>query len=168
MSGVSSISSPLLASLLSSQQSNLLQPANVQAQKSGSANVTDIVSLLGNSTQSNDSLYGLLSGTVGSDSSDSIYNLLLAGANAELMKENPTLVQAILSADQTQAQATADAASSGSSPSQTAGDQVVQDLQNMNLFAMSPDALASALQRYLESRNASSQAAPGSQINQTV
>jgi hypothetical protein len=84
------------------------------------------------------------------------------------MKENPTLVQAILSADQTQPQTAGDAASSGSSPSQTAGDRVVQDLQNMNLFAMSPDALASALQRYIESRNAAAQAASGFYVNQTV
>ena len=168
MSGVSGISSPLLASLLSGQQPSLLQPTKGQTQNSGSSNITDIVSLLGNSTQSNDSLYGLLSGIQGSDSSDSIYNLLLAGANAQLMKENPSLVQAILSADQTQAQTTGDAASSGSSPSQTARDQVVQDLQNMNLFAMSPDALASMLQRYLEARNAAAQATSGSQVNQTV
>jgi hypothetical protein len=168
MSGVSGISSPLLASLLGSQQSNLLQPNNGQAQNSGSTDVTDIVSLLGNSTQSNDSLYGLLSGIQGSDSSNSTYSLLLAGANAQLMKENPTLVQAILSADQTQAQTTGDAGSSGSSSSQTAGDQVVQDLQNMNLFAMSPDALASMLQRYLESRNAAAQAASTPQVNLTV
>ncbi len=168
MSGVSGISSPLLASLLNGQQSNLLQPTNGQTQNPGAANITDIVSLLGNSTASNDSLYGLLSGIQGSGSSDATYNLLLAGANAQLMKDNPTLVQAILSAEQPQAQTTGGEASSGSSPSQTAGDQVVQDLQNMNLFAMSPDALASMLQRYLEARNAAAQATSGSQVNQTV
>jgi hypothetical protein len=168
MSGVSGISSPLLASLLNGQKSNLLQPTNGQTQNSGSANITDIVSLLGNSTASNDSLYGLLSGIQGSGSGDATYNLLLAGANAQLMKENPTLIQAILSAEQPQAQTTGNEASSGSAPSQTAGDQVVQDLQNINLFAMSPDALASMLQRYLESRNATAQAMSGSQVNQTV
>jgi hypothetical protein len=168
MSGVSGISSPLLASLLNGQQSNLLKPANGQAQNSGPANITDIVSLLGNSTASNDSLYGLLSGIQGSGSSDATYNLLLAGANAQLMKENPTLVQAILSAEQSQAQTTGGEASTDSAPSQTTGDEVVQDLQNINLFAMSPDALASMLQRYLESRNAAVQATSGSQVNQTV
>ena len=158
---MSGISSSLLMGLLDSQQSNLVRATNTQAQSAESAESTDIVTLLGASTASGDSLYGLLSGTDGSDSSDSMYNLLLAGANAQLMKDNPTLVQAILSADQTQSQTTGAGA-------QTTDTQVLHDLQNLNLLTLSPDTLSSLLQRYLQSKNAATQPTSGTQVNQSV
>ncbi|MGD0233404.1 MAG: hypothetical protein ABSC55_02585 [Syntrophorhabdales bacterium] len=166
MASISGISSSLLTSLLNSQQSNLVQETNSQTQTAGSADSTDLVSLLGDSTASDDSLYGLLSGTQGSDSSDSTYNLLLAGANAQLMKDNPTLVQAILSADQTQT--TSAGTSSGSTQAQTTGTQELQDLQNLDLLTMSPATIASVLQQYLQSKNTATQPTSGSQVNQTV
>jgi hypothetical protein len=168
MSGISSISSSLLTNLLNSQQSNITQATSSQAQDAGSAETADLVSLLGGSMTSDDSLYGLLSGTQGSDSSDSTYNLLLAGANAQLMKDNPTLVQAILWADQTQTQTTGAEASSGSTQSQTTGTQALQDLQNINLLTIGPENLASLLERYLQSKNAAADPSSGSQINQNV
>ena len=168
MSGISSISSSLLTNLLNGQQSNVAQATSNQAQDAGSADTTDLVSLLGGSTTSNDSLYGLLSDTQGSDSSDSMYNLLVAGANAQLMKDNPALVQAILWADQTQTQTAGAEASSGSTQSQTTSTQVLQDLQNTNLLTMSPDTLASLLERYLQSKNGATQPTSGSQVDQSV
>ena len=169
MSGVSSISSSLLTNLLNSQQSNPVQATSSQAQDAASADTTDLVSLLGGSTTSDDSLYGLLSGTQGSDPSDSTYNLLLAGANAQLMKDDPTLVQAILWADQTQTQTTGAGTSSGSTQSQTTSTQVLQDLQNTNLLTMIPSTLASVLEQYLQSKNAATtQPTSGSQVNQSV
>ncbi len=166
MSGISGINSSLLTSLLNSQPSNLVQATGSQAQNAGPAGITDLVSLLGGSTASNDPLYGLLSGTQGSDPSDSTYNLLLAGANAQLMKDNPTLAQAILWAEQTQT--TGAGTSSGSTQSQTTGTQALQDLQNTNLLTMDPQTLASLLQRYLQSKNAATQPTSGSQVNQSV
>ncbi len=169
MSGISSISSSLLTNLLNSQQSNQVQASGSQAQDPGSAGITDIVSLLGASTTSNNSLYGLLSGMQGSDSTDSTYNLLLAGANAQLMKDNPALVQAIVSADQGVAQSTDGGTSSGSTSSQTTSTQALNDLQNINLLTMSPDTLASLLEKYLQSKNgAVAQPVSGSQVNQSV
>jgi hypothetical protein len=166
MASISGISSSLLTSLLNGQQSNPVQTASDQVQDAGSADSADLVSLLGDSTASDDSLYGLLSGTQGSDSSDSMYNLLLAGANAQLMKDNPTLVQAILSADQTQT--TSAGTSSGSTQAQTTGTQALQDLQNIDLLTMSPTTIASVLQQYLQSKNSATQSTSGSQVNQSV
>ena len=166
MASISGISSSLLTSLLNSQQSNPVQTASSQVQDAESTDSADLVSLLGNSAAPDDSLYGLLSGTQGSDSSDPTYDLLMAGANAQLMKDNPTLVQAILSADQTQ---TASAGtSSGSTQAQTTGSQALQDLQNINLVTMSPTTIASVLQQYLHSKNAATQSTSGSQVNQSV
>ena len=168
MASISGISSSLLTSLLNSQQSNTVQTASSQAQDAGSADTTDLVSLLGASTASDDSLYGLLSGTQGADSSDSTYNLLLAGANAQLMEDNPTLVQAILSADQTQTQTASAGTSSGSTQAQTTGAQALQDLQNIDLLTMSPTTIASMLQQYLQSKNTATQSTSGSQVDQSV
>jgi len=169
MSDISSITSSLLTSLLSSQQSNLLQAPSSQDQSAGSSEIADIISLLGDgSTTANDSLYGLLDDTQGSDSSDSTYDLLLAGANAQLMENNPTLVQAILSADQTQAQATGAATSSTSTQPQTASTQVLEDLQNINLLTMSPSTVTSMLEQYVQSKNGATQPTSGSQVNQSV
>jgi enterochelin esterase-like enzyme len=95
-----------------------------------------------------------------------MYNLLLAGANAQLMKDNPTLVQAILSADQTQT--TSAGTSSGSTQAQTTGTQALQDLQNIDLLTMSPTTIASVLQQYLQSKNSATQSTSGSQVNQSV
>ncbi len=164
MPAISSISNSLLTNLLNSQQSNTTQAASSQAQDAGSAGITDIVSLLGGSATSNDSLYGLLSG----DSSDATYNLLLAGANAQLMKDNPILIQAILSADQTQTQTNSAEASSGSTQSETTSTQALQDLQNINLLTINPETLASLLERYNQSKNTATESTSGSQINQSV
>jgi hypothetical protein len=166
MASISGISSSLLTSLVNGQQSNPVQTTSGQVQDAGSADSADLVSLLGDSTASDDSLYGLLSGTQGSDSSDSMYNLLLAGANAQLMKDNPTLVQAILSADQTQT--TSAGTSSGSTQAQTTGTQALQDLQNIDLLTMSPTTIASVLQQYLQSKNSATQSTSGSQVDQSV
>ncbi len=169
MSDVSSISSSLLTNLLSSRQSNPANAANSQPQENaGSGGITDIVSLLGGSTASTDPLYGLLSGTQGSDSTDSIYNLLLAGANAQLMKDNPVIAKAILSADQAQAQA--NGTESSDSTQSTTGTQILKDLQNTNLLTMNPESLVSLLEKYIESKNggAATDSSSGSQINQTV
>jgi hypothetical protein len=95
-----------------------------------------------------------------------MYNLLLAGANAQLMKDNPTLVQAILSADQTQT--TSAGTSSGSTQAQTTGTQALQDLQNIDLLTMSPTTIASVLQQYLQSKNSATQSTSGSQVDQSV
>ena len=82
------------------------------------------------------------------------------------MKDNPTLVQAILSADQTQT--TSAGTSSGSTQAQTTGTQELQDLQNLDLLTMSPATIASVLQQYLQSKNTATQSTSGSQVNQSV
>ena len=168
MADISSISNSLLTNLLNTQQSNPIQSAASQAEDPGSTDITDIVSLLGGSTASNSSLYGLLGDSQGSDSSDSTYNLLLSAANAQLMKDNPTLIQAILSADQTQTQTASTEASSGSTQSQTTNTQALQDLQNINLLTINPEDLASLLERYNQSKNTATESTSGSQINQSV
>jgi len=168
MSGISSIGSSLLSNLLASQTSNQISDGASVPQAAGSSGITDIVSLLGESSPANDSLYGLLGATQGSDSTDSIYNLLLAGANAQLIKDNPTIATAILSAEQGQTQAS-DTGSSDSGQS-TLGNQILQGLQNTNLLTINPESFVSLLEKYNESKNSGTTDgnSSGSQINQSV
>ncbi|HVN22883.1 MAG TPA: hypothetical protein VMT71_02850 [Syntrophorhabdales bacterium] len=168
MSDISGISSSLLSNLLNSRQANLIQSAGSQAQSPSSENINDIVSLLGASGSSGDPLYGLLSDTQGSDATASTYNLLLGAVNAQLMKDNPTLVEAFLKAEQAQSQPSDTGTSSGSTQSQQTSSQAVQNLENVDLLSISPQNLTAVLEKYLQSKKATGEPASGSQMNQSV
>ncbi|MGA3173924.1 MAG: hypothetical protein ABSE25_05780 [Syntrophorhabdales bacterium] len=164
MSDISAIGSSLGTSLIS-QLLNPGQAANRQAGSTSSVDA-DIVSLLGSAGASDNSLYNVLGGTQESDSTGSLYDILLSAENAQIMKNDPALTQALLAAEETQT--TAGAASGGSTQAQTTGAQLLQNLQNINLLTVSPDALMSMLQRNIASQSPTAQAATGSQVDQTV
>ena len=162
MSGISSIANSLTSSLLSSLLSGSTTSAN--AQSSGA--VSDIVSLLGGSSSNSDeSLYNIFSGSQGPDPTDPMYSILLSAESASIIQANPSMVQQILSADQTSA---GSSASSGAAASQTTSTQaLVQELENMNLLTIAPDTLMSMLQNDIASQGSAVQAA-SSQVNQTA
>ncbi|HVN72468.1 MAG TPA: hypothetical protein VMU10_10655 [Desulfomonilia bacterium] len=180
MSSVTDISNALLAgSLLNSRQTGSPQTTNDQMQTPVSG-VTDTVSLSNKvklmeneallnaeskaSSGSDSSIFDLLAGNNGTaDSSGSLYNLLLSAENAQLMQANPALVKDIVSREQAKT-----AGDTTSSSSAQAGSQILQDLENMDLLTMSPDTLASIIQKYTGSTDTTTQALPGSQINETV
>jgi hypothetical protein len=167
MSGISSINnSSLISSLLNSQGSNSATPG--LSQISGLNADSDIVSLLGDSTDStgSSSIYSILGGSQGDDSGNAIYNMLLSAENADLMKANPTLVKAVMAAEEAQTQTAESGTSSASS--QTSSSQLLQDLQNVNLLNIDPSTLMSILQNNAASQDASSGNQLGSLINQTV
>ena len=162
MSDISGIANSLTSSLLSSLLSGSTTSANAQ----GSGAVSDIVSLLGGSSSSPDaSLYNIFSGAQGPDSTDPMYSILLSAESASMIQADPSMVQQMLSADQTQA---GSSASSGASGSQTTSTQaLVQELENMNLLTIAPDTLMSMLQNDIASQGSAAQAA-SSQVNQTA
>jgi len=186
MSNITDVSNSLLSSLLlnnqqtdSSQDST--QTTNGETATPASADINDVVSLSNSikemendpllsiegqgGTGSDNSIYNLLSGNQGSsDSSDSLYNIMLSDENAKLMKANPSLVQDIISEEQSQ---TTDSGST-SSTSQSLDAQALQDIENTNLLTMSPDTLISLLQKYTSTENSASQTTPGTQVDQKV
>ncbi len=177
MSSISNVNNSLLSSLLNSLQtgSTSTQASNVQTQASG-ISATDTVSLsnysqeiqnddplldLDNQDGSDNSIDNIFSGSSqgSSDSSDSLYNIMLSDENAKLMQANPGLVQDIISEEQAQ---TTDSSSS-SSMSQSLNSQTIQDIENL-----SPDTLLSILQKYQGSVNSASQTPSATQVDQTV
>ena len=110
------------------------------------------------------SLYNMLSGSQGSDSTDAMYNILLSSESASMMQANPSLVQEILSAGQTSASSST---SSGSESSTTTTQELVQELENMNFLTISPDNLMSLLQNNAASQDTSGTTS-GSTVSQTA
>ena len=181
MSDITDVSNSLLSSLLlRNQQTDSTQTTNGNTTTTASG-INDVVSLSNSikgmendsllsvegqgGTGSDNSLYNLLSGTQGSsDSSDSIYNIMLSDENAKLMQANPSLVQDIISEEQSQ---TTNSGSS-SSASQSLDSQALQDIENTNLLTMSPDTLISLLQKYTGTENSASQTTSGTQVDQKV
>jgi len=140
MSSISSINNSLTSSLLSS----LEQSGSASSTGTGPLSTgidSDIVSLLSGSSPETDdsSLYSALFGSGGSTSTGSLYDILLSAGNASLMESDPTLVNDIIAAGQT-------STSSGSSSGSTSTESLVQQLQNINLLTISPDALLSLIQ----------------------
>lgn len=185
MSSINDVSNSLLSSLLlNNQQTDSAQDptqttnGNTTTPASGSNNVVSLSNYINEiqndplfniegqgGTESDNSIYNLLSGNQGSsDSSDSLYNIMLSDENAKLMQANPSLVQDIISEEQSQ---TTDSGSS-SSTSQSLDSQALQDIENTNLITMSPDTLISLLQKYTSTENPASQTTPGTQVNQIV
>ena len=110
MSDISGIANSLTSSLLSSLLSGSTTSANAQS----SGGVSDIVSLLGGSSSSSDaSLYNIFSGSQGSDSTGAMYSILLSAESASIIQANPSMVQQILSADQTSAGSSASSGAAG-------------------------------------------------------
>jgi len=185
MSNITDVSNSLLSSLLlnnqqtdSSQDSTQTTNGETTTPASG---INDVVSLSNSikemendpllsiegqgGTGSDNSIYNLLSGNQGSsDSSDSLYNIMLSDENAKLMQANPSLVQDIISEEQSQ---TTDSGST-SSTSQSLDSQALQDIENTNLLTMSPDTLISLLQKYTSTENSAAQTTPGTQVDQKV
>jgi hypothetical protein len=185
MSSINDVSNSLLSSLLlNNQQTDSAQDptqttnGNTTTPASGSNDVVSLSNYINEiqndplfniegqgGTESDNSIYNLLSGNQGSsDSSDSLYNIMLSDENAKLMQANPSLVQDIISEEQSQ---TTDSGSS-SSTSQSLDSQALQDIENTNLITMSPDTLISLLQKYTSTENPASQTTPGTQVNQIV
>ena len=153
MSGISSITNSLTSSLLSSLLSGSTSSTDDLGSGSSSAD-SDIVSLLdGSSSGGDSSLYNILSGSQGSDSTNSMYDILLSAESASMMQANPGFVQDILSADQA---AAGSGTSSGSTSSQATSTQdLVQQLENTNLLTMSTDTLTSLLEKNIASQSSS-------------
>jgi len=162
VSDISNITNSLTSSLLSSLLSGS-STTDTQAADSNSI-ASDIVSLLGSSSSTTDgSLYSILSGNQGSDSTDPMYNILLSAESASILQANPSLVQDILTANETSA---GNNTSSGSTSAQTTSTQdLIQELENMNFLSMSPDSLTSLLKGSTASQ-ASPDATSGSLVNQ--
>jgi len=163
MSSVSGVSNSLLNSLLSSSTN---KSASSQADTLKSSINADVVSLLNNSTDPESSVYNILGGTQNLSSEGSMYNLLLSAENAQLMKDNPTLLKALIGAAQTQYQTASDGTSTDSTKSEATGTDILNYIQNINLLTMNPDNLLSILQK--TSENSTAQTASVSQIDQTV
>jgi hypothetical protein len=185
MSNITDISNSLLGSLLLNNQQTDSSTDSTQATNANTttpaSSVIDVVSLSNamkklesdslfniqgqGGTGSDNSIYNLLSGNQESgDSSNSLYNIMLSHENAKIIQANPTLVKAIIKAEQSQT--TASGASSSSN--QSLDSQAIQDIENTNLLTMSPDTLLSLLQKYTSSENSASQTTSGKQVNQKV
>jgi hypothetical protein len=169
MSSVSSIGS-LISSILSLQSSST---NNATAQASTSdASSTDTVSLSQEaqnqlkllletlsqgSTGSNNYISELLSGSQSSNDSDSsMYSVLLSAENAQLMKNNPTLVKMITSVDQ-----------AGSTDSTSTGTSSIEDIDLMN---MSVSDLLSIIKKYnaLSGTTTATSGTASSSLDETV
>jgi len=162
VSDISSISNSLGSSLLSSLLSG---SSATNGQSAGSSSIaSDIVSLLAGSSSTEDgSLYSILSGNQGSDSTDQMYNILLSAESTSILQANPGLVQDILSANEASA---GNNTSPGSTSAQTTSTQdLIRELENMNFLSMSPDTLTSLLKGSTASQ-VSPDATSGSLVNQ--
>jgi hypothetical protein len=180
MSNITDVSNSLLSSLLLNSQQTDSANDSIQTTNGNTttpaSGINDVVSLSNyvkemendslfniqgqGSTGSDNSIYNLLGGNQGlSDSSDSLYNIMLSDENAKLMQANPTLVKDIINAEQSQ---------TGTSGNQTLSSQALQDVEGTNLLTMSPDTLLSLLQKYTSTENSASQTTPGTQVNQKV